>query len=192
MYSMSKCTTNSAWVTDCSRGRSIKFLISDSSLSSLSRGRSRILKVVVHPKQLTVLALSSMMIWACPDIQLIQQFHYFSKWVWLMQKKNSWLLVHWAADNIKVHYANCKVQVVTSLAAVEVQNADKECAELSWRCAELSRRWVVNISKGVVHVNQKKHRWIRHCWGTIAKCLWLHHTSHQLLKLSLWVSPAKI
>ena len=34
----------------------------------------------------------------------------------------------------------CKVQVATSLVAVEVQNAEKECAELSWRCAELSWR----------------------------------------------------
>ena len=47
---------------------------------------------------------------------------------------------------------------------MEVQNAEKECAELSWRCAELSWRWVVNIKRGkVVHMNQKKHHWICHC-----------------------------
>ena len=51
--------------------------------------------------------------------------------------------------------AKCKVQVATSLAAVQVQNAEKECAELSWRCAELS--WSGEYQKGVVHMNQKKN-----------------------------------
>ena len=54
--------------------------------------------------------------------------------------------------------AKCKVQVATSLAAVEVQNTEKECARAKLEVCRVE----LEVSGEYQNINKKKHRWIRH------------------------------